>query len=154
MITEYIQRICQFPCGDNNHIQLQSLVTCTTVEVNCNMTESMRWLTCKQGRGHVIDDLNLNKCLCGEVVDPSMEGVVKCKRISCETQGVSAQNVENLEVKPENDTQYHISCVGGILLPRNWLCEACEASGPSRKGKRSCRWHHITIFRHVPDYIS
>ena len=68
-------------------------------------------------------------------MDPSMEG----KRISCETQWVSAQNVENLEVKPENDTQYHISCVGGILLPRNWLCEACEASGPSRGGKRSRR---------------
>ena len=58
-----------------------------------------------------------------------MEGIIKCKRISCETQWVRAQNVENFEVKPENDTQYHISCVGGILLPRNWLCEACEVSG-------------------------
>ena len=95
----------------------QSLVTRTTVEVDCNMTESMRRLTHERGRGHVIDDLNLNACLCGEVVDPSMEGIVKCKRISCETQWVSAQNVENLEVKPENDTQYHISYVGGILLP-------------------------------------
>jgi hypothetical protein len=45
--------------------------------------------TRKRGRGHIVDELNLNVCLCGSVVDPSMESVVKCKRPSCETQWVS-----------------------------------------------------------------
>ena len=32
-------------------------------------------------RGHIVDELNLNVCLCGSVVNPSMEpeSVVKCK---------------------------------------------------------------------------
>jgi hypothetical protein len=47
--------------------------------------------TRKRGRGHIVDELNLNVCLCGSVVDLSMdlETVVKCKRSSCETQWVS-----------------------------------------------------------------
>lgn len=45
--------------------------------------------TRRRERGHIVDELNLNVCLCGSVVDSSMEGVAKCKRPSCETQWVS-----------------------------------------------------------------
>jgi hypothetical protein len=47
--------------------------------------------TRKRGRGRIVDELNLNVCLCGLVVDPSTENVVKCKRSSCETQWVSTK---------------------------------------------------------------
>ena len=35
----------------------------------------------RKRRGHIVDELNLNVCLCGSVVNPSMEpeSVVKCK---------------------------------------------------------------------------
>jgi hypothetical protein len=32
-----------------------------------------------------------------------------------------------------------------MQLPRNWICEACEASGHSRGGKQVRRWWSITI---------
>lgn len=47
------------------------------------------WSMQKRKRGHVIDKLNLNSCLCGSVVNPSTEGSVKCKQSSCEMQWVS-----------------------------------------------------------------
>ena len=55
-----------------------------------NLGRSMR----KRG-GHVVDRLNLNMCLCGSVVDPSMDGIIKCKRPSCETQWVSLVDTFN-----------------------------------------------------------
>jgi hypothetical protein len=64
--------------------------SCITGEIDLgNTVRSMR----KRARDHVVDKLNLNSCLCGSVVDPSTDGVVKCKRTSCEseTQWVSTK---------------------------------------------------------------
>ena len=46
------------------------------VDINTETTGQSMW---KRARGHIIDKLNPNSCLCGSVVDPSMEGIVKCK---------------------------------------------------------------------------
>ncbi|KAF8156524.1 hypothetical protein B0H34DRAFT_709473 [Crassisporium funariophilum] len=51
-------------------------------------------------------------------VDPSLHGVLKCKQAGCETQW------------------YHLQCVSLEQIPRNWVCEACEASGRRWAGKR------------------
>ncbi|KDR65944.1 hypothetical protein GALMADRAFT_81352, partial [Galerina marginata CBS 339.88] len=60
-------------------------------------------------------------CLCGSVLDGSMDGVLRCKQMGCETEW------------------YHLDCVKLELAPRNWVCAACEASGSGRGGKRSKR---------------
>ena len=59
-----------------------------TGEINIGNTV---WSMRKQARDHIIDKLNLNSCLCGSVVDPSMDGVIKCKWTFCETQWVSTK---------------------------------------------------------------
>ncbi|KAF8219280.1 hypothetical protein L208DRAFT_1341809, partial [Tricholoma matsutake] len=53
----------------------------------------------------------LNGCLCGSVLNSTMDGVLNCKQASCETQW------------------YHLQCVELEQEPRNWVCAACEASG-------------------------
>ena len=69
-----------------NPVEDSISTSCTTGEIDPeNTVRSMR----KQARDHIVDKLNLNSCLCGSVVDPSMEGVIKCKHTSCETQWVS-----------------------------------------------------------------
>ncbi|KAF8173645.1 hypothetical protein BJ912DRAFT_859210, partial [Pholiota molesta] len=65
----------------------------------------------------------LNGCLCGQVLDSTLEGIVRCKVSGCETQW------------------YHLQCVSLELAPRYWVCEACEASGGGRGGKRPNRSH-------------
>ena len=59
------------------------------IDTNSEKIKNAGRSTRKRGRGHIVDELNLNVCLCGSVVDPLMEGAVKCKRSSCETQWVS-----------------------------------------------------------------
>ncbi|KIJ94880.1 hypothetical protein K443DRAFT_109670, partial [Laccaria amethystina LaAM-08-1] len=51
-----------------------------------------------------------NGCLCEIVADSQS---VKCKKLGCETQW------------------YHLGCVLLDIVPRNWVCEACKASGTS-----------------------
>ena len=65
--------------------------TCTTGENDPDSVDKAGRSTRKRGRVHIVDELNLNLCLCGSVVNSSMEGVVKCKRPSCETQWVSSK---------------------------------------------------------------
>ncbi|EDR02380.1 uncharacterized protein LACBIDRAFT_309694 [Laccaria bicolor S238N-H82] len=61
----------------------------------------------------------LNGCLCRIVVDSLSDGVLECKKLGCEMQW------------------YHLDCILLDIVPRNWVCEACEASGTSRGTKRS-----------------
>ncbi|KAF8223058.1 hypothetical protein L208DRAFT_1319003, partial [Tricholoma matsutake] len=57
----------------------------------------------------------LNGCLCRQVLDSSLNGVLECKQAGCETQW------------------YHLQCVELELEPRNWVC--IEASGRGCGGK-------------------
>ncbi|EDR00901.1 uncharacterized protein LACBIDRAFT_312868 [Laccaria bicolor S238N-H82] len=50
----------------------------------------------------------LNGCLCSVVLHSGCNGLVKCKRVGCETQ------------------QYHLQCVALEIAPRNWVCEDLE----------------------------
>ncbi|EDQ98891.1 uncharacterized protein LACBIDRAFT_318576 [Laccaria bicolor S238N-H82] len=50
----------------------------------------------------------LNGCLCGVVLHSECNGLVKCKRVGCETQWC------------------HLQCVALEIAPRNWVCEALE----------------------------
>ncbi|KAF8218702.1 hypothetical protein L208DRAFT_1348342 [Tricholoma matsutake] len=59
----------------------------------------------------------LNGCLCGQVLDSSLNGVLECKQAGCETQW------------------YHLQCVELELEPRNWVCVTCEASRQGHGGK-------------------
>ena len=68
----------QAPPVMTNPVEDSISTSCTTVEINPKNTAQSMW---KRAR-HVIDKLNLNLCLCGSVVDPSMEGVVICKHTS------------------------------------------------------------------------
>ncbi|KAF8228532.1 hypothetical protein L208DRAFT_1016203, partial [Tricholoma matsutake] len=52
-----------------------------------------------------------NGCLCGSVLDSTMDGVLNCKQAGCKTQW------------------YHLRCMEFEQEPRNWVCVACEASG-------------------------
>ena len=72
---------------------------------------------------------------------PSTEGAVKCKQTSCETQWVGAFDMadESQQLTLGSHHRYHIGCIGEPQLPRNWVCEACEASGPLQGGKQACR---------------
>ncbi|KAF8161442.1 hypothetical protein B0H34DRAFT_673382 [Crassisporium funariophilum] len=63
----------------------------------------------------------LNGCLCGSVLDGSVDGVLKCNQAGCETQW------------------YHLQCVKLEQEPHNWVCKACEASGRVRGGRRTGR---------------
>ena len=51
--------------------------------------------------------------------------------------------------------KYHLAYTREMRFPRNWICKACEASGPSpgREKKRSRRCYNITIFGRVPDHV-
>ena len=44
---------------------------------------------------------------------------------------------EKLQVTHSPKFQYHLHCISLEIVPRNWVCEACEASGTSRGTKRS-----------------
>ncbi|KAF8219823.1 hypothetical protein L208DRAFT_1337500, partial [Tricholoma matsutake] len=61
----------------------------------------------------------LNGCLCGQVLESSLNGVLECKQAGCETQW------------------YHLQCVELKLEPGNWVCVACEASGRGPRGWRN-----------------
>ncbi|KAF8229758.1 hypothetical protein L208DRAFT_1015434, partial [Tricholoma matsutake] len=50
----------------------------------------------------------LNGCLCRQVLDSSLNGVLKCKQAGCKTQW------------------YHLQCVELELEPQNWVWIACE----------------------------
>ena len=76
--------------------------SCTIGEINTE--RSMR----KRARGHVVDKLNLNLCLCGSVIDPSAEGIVKCKQTSCKTQWVSTLDMAD-ELQLSFDSHHPVS---------------------------------------------
>ncbi|KAF8240022.1 hypothetical protein L208DRAFT_1235070, partial [Tricholoma matsutake] len=64
----------------------------------------------------------LNGCLCREVVDHSNsppKEVIECREKGCETHW------------------YHLHCVGLEQQPQKWICDACDASGQTRGGKRA-----------------
>jgi hypothetical protein len=69
-----------------NSVENAMSTSCTPGEID---PENTVWSMRKRARDHVVDKLNLNSCLCGSVVDPATEGVIKCKQTSCETQWVS-----------------------------------------------------------------
>jgi len=46
-----------------------------------------------------------------------------------------------------------VHCILLEIVPWNWVCKACEASGTSRGTKWLWWWCHLTIYGHVPDYI-
>jgi hypothetical protein len=55
-----------------SNIEVLNPTSCTIEDINTETTgRSMR----KRSKGHVVDKLQLNSCLCGSIVDPSMEGV-------------------------------------------------------------------------------
>ncbi|KAF9455979.1 hypothetical protein BDZ94DRAFT_1302808 [Collybia nuda] len=74
-----------------------------------------------QRKRKVLDVGNLSQCLCGNTVfrEQTTNGeAVRCKRSGCETEW------------------YHLICIELEMAPRNWICDACMASGEARGGKR------------------
>ncbi|KAF8979200.1 hypothetical protein BDQ17DRAFT_1029899 [Cyathus striatus] len=69
--------------------------------------------------------LELNTCLCGDIVYPELELrdlAVECNTAGCETQW------------------YHLKCVSDGPLPQNWSCNACRSNvGGGKGGKGSKR---------------
>ena len=113
--------------------------------------ETTRWPKWK----HTSQKLVLDGCLCGSVLDGSMDGVLRCKQIGCETEWVGGAYLKWYFIYWLTKTiQFHLECINLELAPQNWVCAACEASGSGRGGKRSKRWHQITIYRYMPDYVS
>ena len=98
--------------------------------------------------------MELNGCYCGNVLSSSMAGVVECKRTGCETQWVSRILLLIGLNLLHNYSQYHLECITDDPISKNWVCDACKASGEGRGGKRSRRQCRITIFGYVPDYVS
>jgi hypothetical protein len=66
----------QVPLVIMNLVENSMSTSCTTGEIDPKNTMWSMW---KQARDHVVDRFNLNSCLCGSVVNPAMEGVIKCK---------------------------------------------------------------------------
>ena len=80
----------------------------------------------------------LNGCLCGIVVDSQSDEVLECKELGCEMQWVRLSIFHTKKVLYHSPTsKYHLGCVSLDIVPQNWVCEACEASGTSRGTKRS-----------------
>ena len=78
----------------------------------------------------------LNGCLCGIAVDSQSDGVLECKKLGCETQWVRLSIFHTKKVLYHSATfRYHLGCVSLDIVPRNWVCKACEASGTSRGTK-------------------
>ena len=75
----------------------------------------------------------------GIVVDSQSDGVLECK---CETQWVRLCSLrEKLQVTHSPTFQYHLHYISLEIVPWNWVCKACEASGTSWGTKRSRWWH-------------
>ena len=83
--------------------------------------------------------MELNGCYCGNVLSSSMAGVVECKRTGCETQWVSRILLFIGLNLLHNYSQYHLECITDDPISKNWVCDACKASGEGRGGKRSRR---------------
>jgi hypothetical protein len=58
-------------------------------------------------------------------------GVPECRRLGCETQWVKiCSEQEKFQV---THLYSNITCCISLeIIPQNWVCEACEASGTSR----------------------
>ena len=81
----------------------------------------------------------LDGCLCGIVVDSQSDSVLECKKLGCETQWVRLSIFHTKKVLYHSPTfKCHLGCVlFKDIVPQNWVCEACEASGTSRGTKQS-----------------
>ena len=77
----------------------------------------------------------LNGCLCGMVVNFGValnRPAIECQQPGCETRWVSSTVYSQTSKCSSQVLQYHLECIALEQAPAKWICEACEASGPSR----------------------
>ncbi|KAF8056026.1 hypothetical protein FPV67DRAFT_686987 [Lyophyllum atratum] len=94
----------------------------TRVELDPAPTENAHEAGLPPRRKRKVRDVgDLSQCLCGETVSAEQRAggaAVECRREACETKW------------------YHLACTMLEIMPRSYICEACEYSGPARGGKR------------------